>query len=116
MSVDAHTPVCVRDHLGRTTSLTTSPDRELVLVPKKGRPVSQCQHCRLERKKRSAHVSCDCGSADKPHHDKGKCIHLREAQDRAAAGLNEVDVGDDPARLARIHQQQGCVSVTAYSI
>jgi len=45
-------------------------------VPKKGRPVTQCQHCRVERKKRSAHVSCDCG---KSHHTKEKCVHLRNA-------------------------------------
>ena len=51
-------------------------------MPKKGRPVTQCQHCRQERKKRSAHVRCDCGETDKPHHPKEKCIHLREADER----------------------------------
>lgn len=50
-------------------------------MPKKGRPVTQCQHCRAERKKRSAHVKCECG--EKPH-TKEKCIHLREAEAKAA--------------------------------
>lgn len=43
-------------------------------MPKKGRPVTQCQHCRVERKKRSAHVKCDCG--EKPN-TKEKCVHLQ---------------------------------------
>ncbi|KAK4990032.1 hypothetical protein LTR50_002808 [Elasticomyces elasticus] len=61
-------------------------DRELREVPKKGRPVTQCQHCRSERKKRSAHVKCDCG--EKPH-PKEKCIHLREAEQRQNGFLVE---------------------------
>lgn len=36
-------------------------DRPLQTVNKKGRPVSQCQHCRAMRKARSAHVKCGCG-------------------------------------------------------
>ncbi|KAI7656840.1 hypothetical protein KC319_g9647, partial [Hortaea werneckii] len=43
---------------GHRVSGCNHTDRELTLVPKKGRPVTQCQHCRQERKKRSAHVSC----------------------------------------------------------
>lgn len=92
--------------------LTSSPDRELTLVPKKGRPVTQCQHCRLERKKRSAHVSCNCGEVDKAHHSKEKCIHLREAEQRAKAGF----LADRPAEnaektaahLAAVAEEQGC--------
>lgn len=36
-------------------------DRKLLPIAKKGRPVSQCSHCRHMRKSRSAHVKCDCG-------------------------------------------------------
>lgn len=63
-------------------TLAPPSDRELTFVPKKGRPVTQCPHCRSERKKRSAHVKCECG--EKPH-PKEKCIHLREAEAKAAA-------------------------------
>lgn len=85
------------------------PDRELTLVPKKGRPVTQCQHCRLERKKRSAHVKCDCGEVEKPHHPKEKCIHLREAEERAKAGFHEEHHDEkDPAHLAAVAEEQGC--------
>ncbi|OAA72553.1 hypothetical protein ISF_01626 [Cordyceps fumosorosea ARSEF 2679] len=37
------------------------PDRPLQHIKAKGRPVSQCNHCRSERKNRSAHVKCQCG-------------------------------------------------------
>ena len=51
-------------------------DRPLQHINKKGRPVSQCQHCRGLRKSRSSHVKCDCGEkqhgkADCAHHEKG---------------------------------------------
>ena len=84
-------------------------DRELYLVPKKGRPVTQCQHCRQERKKRSAHVSCDCGQTEKQHHSKEKCIHLREAEDRAKLGIIEdLHLEKDAAHLAAVAEEQGC--------
>jgi hypothetical protein len=35
-------------------------DRPLMHVNKKGRPVSQCHHCRGLRKSRAQHVKCDC--------------------------------------------------------
>ncbi|KAI5199617.1 hypothetical protein E4T39_06138 [Aureobasidium subglaciale] len=66
---------------GHRVSGCTHTDRELFFVPKKGRPITQCPHCRAERKKRSSHVKCDCG--EKPH-TKEKCIHLREAEAKAA--------------------------------
>ena len=87
-------------------------DRELTLVPKKGRPVTQCQHCRQERKKRSAHVSCDCAGVEKPHHPKEKCIHLREAEERVKSGLQDghpvYSVEQDAAHLTAVAEEQGC--------
>ncbi|RKF56256.1 putative copper fist dna binding domain protein [Erysiphe neolycopersici] len=50
---------CVRGH--RVSNCQHS-DRPLQHINKKGRPVSQCQHCRTLRKSRSAHVRCDCSS------------------------------------------------------
>ncbi|KAK5030297.1 hypothetical protein LTR13_008316 [Exophiala sideris] len=60
---------CVRGH--RVSSCHHS-DRPLVHVNKKGRPVSQCQHCRGLRKARSQHVKCECH--DKAH-SKEDCPH-----------------------------------------
>ncbi|TKA26846.1 hypothetical protein B0A50_04292 [Salinomyces thailandicus] len=88
------------------------PYRELTLVPKKGRPITQCQHCRQERKKRSAHVSCDCGEVEKPHHPKEKCIHLREAEDKAKTGTPDEhpvhSTERETAHLAAVAEEQGC--------
>ena len=40
-------------------------DRPLNHINKKGRPVSQCPHCRGLRRSRASHVKCECG--EKPH-------------------------------------------------
>lgn len=45
----------------RETNRRDTIDRKLLPIAKKGRPVSQCSHCRHMRKSRSAHVKCDCG-------------------------------------------------------
>ncbi|CAK7208881.1 transcriptional activator haa1 [Sporothrix bragantina] len=58
---------CVRGH---RVSNCQHFDRPLQHINKKGRPVTQCQHCRSQRKNRSAHVKCDCGEKT------NKCIHL----------------------------------------
>ncbi|KAI1634411.1 hypothetical protein F4809DRAFT_618938 [Biscogniauxia mediterranea] len=60
---------CVRGH---RVSNCQHADRPLQHINKKGRPVSQCQHCRAMRKSRSSHVKCDCG--EKTH----KCAHLQQ--------------------------------------
>ena len=39
-------------------------DRPLQHINKKGRPVSQCPHCRGLRKARSSHVRCECAEKD----------------------------------------------------
>lgn len=50
-------------------------DRPLQHINKKGRPVSQCAHCRAMRKSRSAHIKCDCGEKT------SKCAHLQPTVD-----------------------------------
>ncbi|KAH7319695.1 hypothetical protein B0I35DRAFT_408478 [Stachybotrys elegans] len=59
---------CVRGH---RVSNCQHHDRPLQHINKKGRPVSQCQHCRAARKSRAAHVKCDCGEKT------NKCAHLQ---------------------------------------
>ncbi|KAI1101266.1 hypothetical protein F4804DRAFT_347785 [Jackrogersella minutella] len=63
---------CVRGH---RVSNCQHADRQLQHINKKGRPVSQCQHCRAMRKSRSSHIKCDCG--EKTH----KCAHLKQTVD-----------------------------------
>lgn len=58
---------CIRGH---RVSNCQHNERPLTHINKKGRPVTQCQHCRAQRKNRSAHVKCDCGEKTT------KCVHL----------------------------------------
>ncbi|KAI9844633.1 MAG: hypothetical protein M1837_005485 [Sclerophora amabilis] len=67
---------CVRGH--RVSNCQHS-DRPLQHINKKGRPVSQCHHCRGLRKSRSAHVKCDCGEKG---HSQGQCAHLEKGDSK----------------------------------
>lgn len=53
---------CIRGH--RTSSCKHT-DRSLFETGKKGRPISQCAHCRDLRQVKSLHTSCKCGTVDK---------------------------------------------------
>ncbi|KAL8736394.1 MAG: hypothetical protein Q9181_002427 [Wetmoreana brouardii] len=66
---------CVRGH--RVSNCQHS-DRPLTHINKKGRPVSQCPHCRGLRKARASHVKCECG--EKPH-SKDECPDLGSPSD-----------------------------------
>ncbi|KAB8294077.1 hypothetical protein EYC80_009532 [Monilinia laxa] len=66
---------CVRGH--RVSNCHHS-ERPLQHINKKGRPVSQCAHCRTMRKSRAAHVRCECGS--EKAHAKGSCPENGDAQ------------------------------------
>lgn len=62
-------------------------DRHLTHINKKGRPVSQCPHCRGLRKARASHVQCECGA--KPH-SKDEC------GDNEGMGEFQSDTAPDP--------------------
>lgn len=53
---------CIRGH--RVTTCTHT-DQPLTMIKPKGRPASQCQHCREQRKLKHSHVSCSCGKKGK---------------------------------------------------
>ncbi|KAJ5287426.1 hypothetical protein N7478_003112 [Penicillium angulare] len=67
---------CVRGH--RVSSCHHS-DRPLTHINKKGRPVSQCTHCRGLRKSRTTHVRCECG--DKKKKSDSECHGDRDLKD-----------------------------------
>ncbi|TGO86016.1 hypothetical protein BPOR_0343g00100 [Botrytis porri] len=73
---------CVRGH--RVSNCHHS-DRPLQHINKKGRPVSQCTHCRTMRKSRAAHVRCECGS--EKAHSKGSCLENGDTQARCTCAL-----------------------------
>ncbi|GEQ67924.1 hypothetical protein JCM33374_g1590 [Metschnikowia sp. JCM 33374] len=53
---------CIRGHRVSSCSHT---DKPLVMIKPKGRPASQCSHCREQRKVKNAHTSCNCGKKGK---------------------------------------------------
>lgn len=53
---------CIRGH--RVTTCTHT-DQPLTMIKPKGRPASQCQHCREQRKLKAHHVACTCGKKGK---------------------------------------------------
>ncbi|KAK2745125.1 hypothetical protein FQN57_004032 [Myotisia sp. PD_48] len=69
---------CIRGH---RVSTCNHHDRPLSHINKKGRPVSQCPHCRGLRKARATHSKCECG--EKPH-NKADCA--AESHAKAATG------------------------------
>ncbi|ODV77824.1 uncharacterized protein CANTADRAFT_22943 [Suhomyces tanzawaensis NRRL Y-17324] len=54
---------CIRGH--RVTTCTHT-DQPLTMIKPKGRPATQCQHCRDQRKMKNLHTSCTCGKKGKP--------------------------------------------------
>ncbi|EPT01285.1 hypothetical protein FOMPIDRAFT_1161920, partial [Fomitopsis schrenkii] len=48
---------CIKGH---RASVCQHSDRQLFEIKRKGRPVSQCQHCRDLRKTKQVHVRCTC--------------------------------------------------------
>ena len=51
---------CIKGHRSSSCSHT---DRPLFEIKKKGRPVTQCEHCRQLRKTKQVHVKCSCGGS-----------------------------------------------------
>ncbi len=66
-------------------------DRPLTHINKKGRPVSQCPHCRGLRRARASHVKCECG--EKPH-CKAECPKQESPEnDKGESGSDHGDGG-----------------------
>lgn len=52
---------CIKGHRSSNCQHT---DRPLYEIKKKGRPVTQCEHCRELRKTKQLHIRCICGTKD----------------------------------------------------
>ena len=53
----APSETCIKGHRSSSCKHT---DRPLFEIKKKGRPITQCEHCRQLRKERQVHVKCIC--------------------------------------------------------
>ncbi|KAF2267515.1 hypothetical protein CC78DRAFT_59685 [Lojkania enalia] len=79
---------CIKGH---RVSGCTHTERELHHINPKGRPVKQCDHCRIHRKDRSHHVKCGCGEKKDKHKDKG------DAKGEIFAGISVDEVSNHAA-------------------
>ncbi|PGG96590.1 hypothetical protein GX51_07752 [Blastomyces parvus] len=73
---------CIRGH---RVSNCQHADRPLSHINKKGRPVSQCPHCRSLRKSRTTHTKCECGEKG---HTKAECP-VKEPNDNQAGNRKQ---------------------------
>ncbi|KAI9712490.1 MAG: hypothetical protein M1812_006906 [Candelaria pacifica] len=94
-------------HRGHVADI--SQDRKLQHINKKGRPVSQCTHCRGLRKSRSAHVKCDCGEKG---HTKGQCSHNEKGESRvdSSGELSDSHSNASGSDLSAVGNQPCCCS------
>ena len=56
-----YSETCIKGHRSSACQHT---DRPLYEIKKKGRPVTQCEHCRELRKTKQVHVKCMCESKE----------------------------------------------------
>ncbi|KZF21050.1 hypothetical protein L228DRAFT_165399 [Xylona heveae TC161] len=111
---------CVRGH---RVSNCQHADRPLTHINKKGRPVSQCQHCRGLRKSRSAHVKCDC--SEKPHTKGGHsccCSHgskctcsMKKDARKSVSEILELSKANKEAQKPRLTTVQSESSLTVFA-
>ncbi|KAK9468911.1 copper fist DNA binding domain-containing protein [Lipomyces arxii] len=102
---------CIRGH--RVTTCVHK-DRPLTMIKPKGRPVSQCPHCREARKNHALHTKCDCPDGKAPvvqqehasncacaHGGKCDCSKLKNAGRAAASAANKkLKVGSKNSSIA----------------
>ncbi|GAA5933573.1 hypothetical protein JCM3775_003738 [Rhodotorula graminis] len=62
--IDGTKYACQQCIKGHRSSKCTHTARPLTEIKKKGRPTSQCTHCRQLRKTKSVHGRCDCAARD----------------------------------------------------
>ncbi|KAI8642453.1 copper fist DNA binding domain-containing protein [Parasitella parasitica] len=56
---------CIKCIKGHRSSKCKHEKRELIEIKRKGRPVSQCESCRLLRKTKQVHIKCECHPKEK---------------------------------------------------
>ncbi|KAL1969970.1 hypothetical protein VTN77DRAFT_6375 [Rasamsonia byssochlamydoides] len=96
---------CVRGH--RVSSCHHS-DRPLTHINKKGRPVSQCPHCRGLRKSRTTHVKCECGDKKKDHNNNNNNNNAQSHPDPNHAGRDKGDPKVENRQQCRCVHGQRC--------
>ncbi|TGZ78188.1 copper-fist-domain-containing protein [Ascodesmis nigricans] len=104
MLIDGKKMACEACIRGHRVSGCQHRDRKLVEIAKKGRPVTQCQHCRSLRKSRSTHVKCECSAlaAAKKARAQLKSEGEHKAGEKRAAGSQHADVAPPAAATTEV--------------
>ncbi|KAK9240690.1 copper fist DNA binding domain-containing protein [Lipomyces kononenkoae] len=112
---------CIRGH--RVTTCTHK-DRPLTMIKPKGRPVSQCPHCREARKNHALHTKCDCtdhksGSSPSksvtcgcPHGGKCDCSKLKNAGRTGSNGAVTKAVHEVPLKAGHVAGVRNSTTMT----
>ncbi|KAG8215971.1 hypothetical protein J3R82DRAFT_7954 [Butyriboletus roseoflavus] len=73
---------CIKGHRSSACKHT---DRPLFEIKKKGRPVTQCEHCRELRKTKQVHVKCLCGAQEMSSHPLSEPSHSKKGATKLPA-------------------------------
>ncbi|KAG8849411.1 hypothetical protein FRB96_000853 [Tulasnella sp. 330] len=76
---------CIKGHRSSACNHTARP---LFTIRSKGRPVSQCDHCRERRKTQHVHVKCECGDAGNNNANSSNLGVLGEEGDVSGDGVS----------------------------
>ncbi|KAG7877695.1 hypothetical protein KL937_004565 [Ogataea polymorpha] len=91
---------CIRGH--RVTTCTHV-DQPMMMIKPKGRPSTQCAHCRQQRKLKNAHITCTCNSKTKEHdvscacHVDGECTCSK--QKKSSSKKKDEDAKDQKSKI-----------------
>ncbi|KAK4519263.1 uncharacterized protein ATC70_009495 [Mucor velutinosus] len=98
---------CIRGHRVKKCNHN---DRQLVPIVKRGRQVSQCNHCRDLRKTNGTHVKCTCAIASTPNPINGCLCEVINSCSCVASHLQEVR--DDNSTEGSVYSESPSVAET----
>ncbi|CAO0798890.1 unnamed protein product [Mucor circinelloides] len=98
---------CIRGHRVKKCNHN---DRQLVPIVKRGRQVSQCNHCRDLRKTNGTHVKCTCAIASTPNPINGCLCEVINSCSCVASHLQEVR--DDNSTDGSVYSQSLSIAET----
>lgn len=102
---------CIRGHRVTTCSHM---DQPLTMIKPKGRPTSQCQHCRELRRNKQLHIQCACGKKGKSGglsaplcvcHKNHACNCYASHRQNMKKNKNKVEEGNNEHIESGPHQQ-----------
>ncbi|KAF1805140.1 copper fist DNA-binding transcription factor [Mucor lusitanicus] len=98
---------CIRGHRVKKCNHN---DRQLVPIVKRGRQISQCNHCRDLRKTNGTHVKCTCAIASTPNPINGCLCEVINSCSCVASHLQEVR--DDNSTDGSVYSQSPSLTET----